>query len=819
MHEIQTKDKKPENFLYNISSEDYTNSELEKLLGRQIWITNQLRSELFELTQKNKYDSIINSVVLSIYRSQNIKEIFENVVDSIYKVIESIDYIAIFKVDKDIAKLQADRGFDEKQKTGLQKTSDKKGFIWKTINKNKTLVCDDISHEKSFSSHEKLLGINSYLSTPIKYSGRSIGSLLLSSKQKYISDKNIIRLIETVALQLEIALKYHFQEKKLIDSQTELQSKFKQLKKMSDHETIIRYVAENVHKSIELQEVMDNSVNAMCRYMNTAENVSIYMVDGNKAVLKSFHGKPDWKAIGLEEIPYPKGLTWEIISNGNSQIINNSEEGNSIGKKGFESGIRSVISTPLKSAQQTVGVIHIVSSEKNAFANEDLSLLEIIGRQIENAINNAGQAESLKRSEEALKNNVEQLSKKNRYETIINAITQSVHQSIELKDVLDNAVKAMSDNIENINNVAIYFVEDNAAVLQAYNGYPDWFIKRVSRIPKPKGLTWKTIIDGTSRYVDDVENDEHIGTAGRKVGTKSYASMPIILKDKTIGSINLSSQKIKAFNEDELSLLELVSKQIGTAINNATQAELLKKANDELELRVEERTRSLSVANEKLITEINERKKVENEIKNSLREKEVLLMEIHHRVKNNLQIITSLLNLQANKITDKDSQKMFNESKSRIKSMSILHEQLYRSKVMNRIDFKKYLTDLSNHISRSNSSLNKDIKLRIKADGAMIDINKAIPCGLIVNELVSNAFKHGFKEKQKSGIIEIEFFEEKNQCYLTVQNNGSRLPDDFSLEKSDSLGLQLVSSLTRQIDGKLKINNDKGAEFSIKFSA
>lgn len=819
MRQIQTKAKKSQSTTYNFNSDDNTYVELEKLLGRQIWITNQLRSELFELTQKNKYDSIINSVVLSIYRSNDIQEIFKNVVNSIYKLIDSIDHVSIFKLENNTAKLAASMGFEQYQQKKLSSISNKEGIIWKTINENKTIVCDDISENKSFSDQEKLFNINSYISTPIKYSGRAYGSIILSSEKKDISDKYKTQLIETVALQLEIALKYHFQEKKLINSQIELEEKYKQLKKMSDHETVIRFVAENVYKSIDLQEVMDNSVNAMCRYMNTAENVSIYMVEGQKAILKSFHGKPDWKAIGLEEIPYPNGLTWEIISKGKSKIIDDTDVGQEIGKKGRESGIKSVISAPLKSEEKTVGIIHIVSSEKNAFTDEDLSLLNIIARQIENAIKNAAQAESIKKSEEALKINLEQLSKKNRYESIINAITQSVHQSIDLKDVLDNAVIAMSNNIENINHVAIYFVENDYAVLQACRGYPDWFIKRVSKIPKPKGLTWKTITDGTSRYVDDVSKDSYIGGAGKEVGTKSYASMPIKLKGNTIGSINLSSQKIDAFNQDEIKLLEVVSKQIGTAINNATQAELLKKANDELEVRVEERTKSLSEANEKLLVEINERKKIENKIKNSLREKEVLLMEIHHRVKNNLQIITSLLNLQSSKIKDKDSLKMFNESKSRIKSMSILHEQLYRSKVMNKIDFKKYLTDLSNHISRSNGAINKDIRLSINAEGAMIDINKAIPCGLIVNELVSNAFEHGFSEDVTGGIITIEFSEKNENCHLTVKNNGKRLPDDFSMDTSNSLGLQLVSSLTRQINGDLVISNENGAEFSINFKA
>ncbi|MGH7886051.1 MAG: GAF domain-containing protein, partial [Thermodesulfobacteriota bacterium] len=744
---------------------------------------------------------------------------FSSVVKSIHKIVDSIDHVSIFTIEDNKAKLAASIGFTMELENKLGEIENKKGLIWKTINENRTIVCDDISQEKSFSDQEKALNIKSYISTTIKYSGRALGSIIFSSNEKYLYSKENIRLLETVALQLEIAIKYHFQGEKLIESQLELEKKYKQLKKLSDHEAVIHYVAQNVHKSIDIKEVMDNSVNALCRYMNAAENVSIFMVEGDNAVLKSFHGKPDWKAIGLDIIPYPIGITWNTIIDGRSRFINDTELNNEIGNKGKLSGIKSIISVPLRSHQKTLGVIHIVSSEKDAFTMDDLSLLEIIARQIENAIINASQADDLKRSEEMLTDHVEQLSKKNRYESIINAITQSVHQSIQLKEVLDNAVLAMIDNIENINHMGIYFVEGDEAVLQAYKGYPDWFIERVARISKPKGLTWRTIIDETSRYVDDVSKDKDIGNAGREVGTKSYASMPIKLKDKTIGAINISSRQINAFDKDEIKLLELVSKQIGTAINNATHAELLKKSNDELEIRVNERTKSLLEANKMLMLEINERKKIENEIKNSLTEKEVLLMEIHHRVKNNLQIITSLLNLQSKKIKDENSLKMFNESKSRIKSMSILHEQLYRSKVMNRIDFNKYLVDLTNHISRSYGPLYNKINLNINANGAMLDINKAIPCGLIVNELVANAYEHGFKNNFLNGCITIDFNENNNRCYLTVKNNGSKLPDDFSIEKTESLGLQLVYSLTKQIKGNLKINNINGVEFNIEFNA
>jgi PAS domain S-box-containing protein len=185
-----------------------------------------------------------------------------------------------------------------------------------------------------------------------------------------------------------------------------------------------------------------------------------------------------------------------------------------------------------------------------------------------------------KRAENALKENLAQLSKKNRYEMIISAVTRSVHRSINLQEVLENAVDAMSENMEGIDNVFISLVEGEEAVLKAHRGYPEWFIERVRRIPYPKGATWKTITEGKPTYCADVDQDTIIGPAGREVGTKSYLSMPINFEGKAVGAININSLHKNAFNEEELKLLEIVAQQIEIAINNARVAEALQESEE-----------------------------------------------------------------------------------------------------------------------------------------------------------------------------------------------------------------------------------------------
>ncbi len=212
-----------------------------------------------------------------------------------------------------------------------------------------------------------------------------------------------------------------------------------------------------------------------------------------------------------------------------------------IGQAGREFGTKSYLSMPIWSDNQTVGCIHIHSQEKDAFSVEDLDMLQIVARQLEVAINNAKQAEALRQSEEDIKQKLGELSKKKRYEEILSAITRSVHSSINLDQVMENAVDTMHRSIEGTDFISIYFAKGNEAVIKAHCGYPDWFTEKMKRIPHPLGFTWKTIIEGKHIYCPDVEHDSIIGSAGREAGTKSYASMPIQYMGKTIGCININS--------------------------------------------------------------------------------------------------------------------------------------------------------------------------------------------------------------------------------------------------------------------------------------
>ncbi len=220
------------------------------------------------------------------------------------------------------------------------------------------------------------------------------------------------------------------------------------------------------------------------------------------------------------------------------------------------------------------------------------------------------------------------------------------------------------------------------------------------------------------------------------------------------------------------------------------------------------------------LLDITDRKNAEYEIKRSLQEKETLLMEIHHRVKNNLTVISSLLNLQSRYIKDKDDLIMFKESQSRAKSMAIIHQRLYSSSDLKHIDFGDYIKTLAGDIFDSYVYDPGNIKLNFDVEDVKLDINTSIPLGLILNELLTNSLKYAFPYGESmvhEGIINIKLHKNDGGYTLIVEDNGVGLPEDFNLENNNSLGLQLINTLTNQIDGNLTCSNNDGVTFRIDF--
>ncbi|MBL0944644.1 MAG: PAS domain S-box protein [Hydrogenophaga sp.] len=219
-----------------------------------------------------------------------------------------------------------------------------------------------------------------------------------------------------------------------------------------------------------------------------------------------------------------------------------------------------------------------------------------------------------------------------------------------------------------------------------------------------------------------------------------------------------------------------------------------------------------------VILDLSERKQAEKRIQDALTQKDLLLREVHHRVKNNLQVIHSLLDLQALKLSDNEVVEVLRDSQNRIRSMSLIHQTLYQSRNFARVDFQRFLDDLLPSLTESYRSVAGKVDIVVDAHKVQLPINEAIPCGLVINELVSNALKHGFAQG-RSGRIEVSIQQlAERQVELSVSNDGEPIAADLNLEHTPSLGLQLVQLLARQLNGSLQVQRAAPTRFTLRFA-
>ena len=286
---------------------------------------------------------------------------------------------------------------------------------------------------------------------------------------------------------------------------------------------------------------------------------------------------------------------------------------------------------------------------------------------------------------------------------------------------------------------------------------------------------------------------------------KSHITMPISFRNHVMGLLQLNSHNSRRFSKTDARRLVYLKNAAAIAIDNA---------------RLYEEARQ----------EIKERKRTEEKIRRSLIEKEVLLKEIHHRVKNNLQVISSLLYLQSRRVVDEESLALFQDSQNRVKSMALIHEKLYRSKDFTNIDFNEYIRSLTGHLLQTYGLRDEKVDLQIQADDVSLTIDSAIPCGLIINELVSNAMKYAFRDdagmQDENGkkiwvhlkkTAKNEKGNRQPKYTLVVGDNGMGFPEQIDWRQTESLGLRLVNGLTRQLNGTIELDPEHGTCFRVLF--
>jgi PAS domain S-box-containing protein len=388
----------------------------------------------------------------------------------------------------------------------------------------------------------------------------------------------------------------------------------------------------------------------------------------------------------------------------------------------------------------------------------------------------------------------ESLLLRNRELLSFQAAAAATSSSLDLVFILETLTWEMVDLLQ-IDGCCVYQLQPESNQLVAIADYASL----IANEPLPERKINLKVSETHSRSVNersaihfktkqsDLPNDVFLRER------QNLVLIPMVFQDRVVGLVELNMEDPnKVLTERQISLAQLLATQAAIAMENAN---LYDRAQQE----------------------IQDRQQAEAQIKASLDEKEMLLKEIHHRVKNNLQVISSLLSLQSRNVSDEETLTVLKESQDRIRSMALIHEKLYRSENLARIDFSSYLESLTNHLMRSYRSAVGTARLDMDVTDVSLSLETAVPCGLIVNELVSNALKHAFKNGSQ-GTITINLSKNNGKYVsLVIADDGVGLPESFDISQSDTLGLRLVNMLVGQVRGQLSTSNVNGARFEILF--
>lgn len=383
-----------------------------------------------------------------------------------------------------------------------------------------------------------------------------------------------------------------------------------------------------------------------------------------------------------------------------------------------------------------------------------------------------------------------EIRRHNRYLSMLYAIASA--QSLNTLKTLNNALDIILKTLETEAG-AIYLLEDDTTLtLKVHSGFSEEFIKQGQYIKSFEGLAGKVFVEKKAVAFKVSELSDNLTPFLVHGGFQTLACAPLLSADEPIG-ILMTMNRIHEFRQEELELLNTAGNQIGASVQNAKLYDAVQQ-------------------------ELFDRKKAEEQLEASLKEKEVLLREIHHRVKNNMQIISSLLKLQSGYSKDETFSEIFKESQNRIITMSLVHEKLYQSSDFTKIDFNEYIKDIVHGLYQSYGVDTGKVSLNIIVEDVSLGVDSAIPCGLIINELVTNSLKHAFSDGRKGEIKIIVHKADENEIEVTICDNGIGIPESIDFRKTESLGLHLVTILVEnQLHGKIYLDRSKGTEFKIRF--
>ncbi len=397
------------------------------------------------------------------------------------------------------------------------------------------------------------------------------------------------------------------------------------------------------------------------------------------------------------------------------------------------------------------------------------------------------------RKEKSQVENLKEIERKKRIADILIEITFALASKTDQNDIM-NTILEQTEKVVPYSSANIMLIKNDKLIVAKHRGYEkfgaDKFMTKFAEDIATTGAA-KTFRDNKqTQIIDDTQVSDDWKNFPETSYIKSFLSMPIQWQGNVIGLLNLDSTQEGNFSQNDVDILKPINQAAAISIR---KAQLLLQAENEIE----------------------ERKKTEEILNKALKEKETLLQEIHHRVKNNLTIIIALINLQDTKSSSQAEIELFEELNQRIHSIALVHEKLYENPDLSSIDFSSYASDLFNSI-RSIMVFRSDIKFNLEIpDNIFFSLDILIPLGLTLNELLTNSFKYAFPKE--GGNISLRLEIRDNFYILCIIDTGIGYPQDVIEGKSNQLGLFLVRSLVDQINGTLEIKNKEGAYITIKF--
>lgn len=555
------------------------------------------------------------------------------------------------------------------------------------------------------------------------------------------------------------------------------------------------------------QEIMDASIVSFWAYNSVSENLELRAFSDEEIgvslplKVKSINeGAAGWVGKNLQPLNVP-----DIFSDSRFQCH---DWWKSVGLKSF-------YGVPINVNESLIGVLSLFGTETFDFCHDDLELLDIFVGQAAISLQNARLYEELqieiaerKQYQDELTRHTNDLSRSNgklanevlqkmRIESELRKSQQIEFQLAEIGRIIGSSLNIVDAYHRVASHVQILIPFDRMAIalIDAEEGTLTNAYIEGEELPE-RGIGKAYPLIGMLRQIYQnrkggifrSENLEQMPDpfVALELGLQSLVMVPLVSGDEVLGILAIRSKEPNAYKDRDLKLAQRVSGQISGAISNARLYE--------------------------------ERVNAENRLKDSLREKEVLLKEIHHRVKNNLQIIHSLLSLQAEQIQDVQALGMFKDSQNRVRSMALIHEKLYQSENLTNIDFTDYVDSLVIELSRSYMNHPEQIEISVDVRDACFGVDTAIPCGLIINELITNSLKYAFPDNRKGQISVSLQPTMKGEYTLIVKDNGIGFPENIDWQNTDSLGMQVVTSLTDQLEGEIELSRTDGTEFKLKFT-